>query len=343
VLVSAESLLRDFLEAQDPARRNELLEALVFEQAEPVVRRIVWRRLGTSAPVQDREDTVSDAVVELVGRLTTLHRGESNPIANFVGYAAVTAHHGCDHYLRFRFPQRHRLKARLRYLLESASGTYALWEAGSGAVVCGRLKWRGQPPAGPLDPGWFRAVPLAAAPDEKKIVAAIFEHMNAPLELDDLVEGAAALSGVIDESPASFEDAEQRVAAPANDAVERIDQRRRVEQLWLEIQELPHPQRVALLLNLRDDTGISALVSLPALGVASMRKIAVVLEMPAEELAALWGRLPLSDLEIAARLSLERQQIINLRKSARQRLARRTESGNIVSISSSRKEKVGRG
>ena len=122
------------------------------------------------------------------------------------------------------------------------------------------------------------------------------------------------------------------------DAVERIDQRRRVERLWIEIQELPIAQRIALLLNLRDDMGMSALVTLPALGVASMRQIAVALEMAAEELAGLWGRLPLSDLEIAARLSLQRQQVINLRKSARQRLARRT-GGNIVSISASGKER----
>jgi hypothetical protein len=339
--VTADASLRDFLEARDPARVSVLLEALVFEQAEPLVRRIVWRRLGTSMPAQDREDTVADAVAELLARLTTLHRGESAPIANFAGYAAVTAHHRCDHYLRFRFPQRHRLKARLRYLLESGK-QYALWERESGETICGLTKWRSQPAAGPLEPGWHRSVPLGPAPDERSIVAAIFAHVGAPLDLDDLVAGTAAFSGLTDEAPASWEDAEQRVAAPAIDAVERIDQRRHVERLWIEIQELPIAQRIALLLNLRDDTGMSALATLPALGVASMRQIAAALEMAAEELAGLWGRLPLSDLEIAARLSLQRQQIINLRKSARQRLARRA-GGNIVSISTSGKEKVGRG
>jgi hypothetical protein len=84
---------------------------------------------------------------------------------------------------------------------------------------------------------------------------------------------------------------------------------------------------------------MAALPAFPALGVASMRQIAAALEMPAEELAGLWGRMPLSDLEIAARLGLQRQQIINLRKAARQRLARRTAS-NIVSISTSKREKV---
>ena len=59
-----------------------------------------------------------------------------------------------------------------------------------------------------------------------------------------------------------------------------------------------------------------------------MRRIAEVIGIPAEELAALWSRLPLNDLEIATRLDLSRQQVINLRKSARQRLTRRL-AGNI--------------
>jgi hypothetical protein len=40
-------------------------------------------------------------------------------------------------------------------------------------------------------------------------------------------------------------------------------------------------------------------------------------------LAELWNRLPLSDLEIGARLGATQRQVINLRKAARERLARR--------------------
>ena len=48
------------------------------------------------------------------------------------------------------------------------------------------------------------------------------------------------------------------------------------------------------------------------------------LEMPAEEFVEVWKRLPLSDIEIAEMLGLTRQQVINLRKCARERLARNT-------------------
>jgi hypothetical protein len=43
------------------------------------------------------------------------------------------------------------------------------------------------------------------------------------------------------------------------------------------------------------------------------------------DLDELWDELPLDDLKIAARLGMTRQQVINLRKSARARLARRME------------------
>ena len=82
--------------------------------------------------------------------------------------------------------------------------------------------------------------------------------------------------------------------------------------------------RMALLLNLRDQSGDSALRLFPALGIASIRQIAGAMELDANEMALLWPRLPLDDLELAQMLQLSRQQVINLRKSARQRLARRS-------------------
>lgn len=65
----------------------------------------------------------------------------------------------------------------------------------------------------------------------------------------------------------------------------------------------------------------------PMSGVASLREIAMVLEIAPEELAALWQELPLDDATIARRLACTRQQVINLRISARKRLANRLGSG----------------
>jgi predicted DNA-binding protein (UPF0251 family) len=62
---------------------------------------------------------------------------------------------------------------------------------------------------------------------------------------------------------------------------------------------------------------------LPRTGTASLRVIADALDIPLPDLARLWHTLPLDDAQIAERLGVTRQQVINLRKSARDRLARR--------------------
>lgn len=115
----------------------------------------------------------------------------------------------------------------------------------------------------------------------------------------------------------------EALADPTPDARESLGFRSSLRALWVEIRQLPERQRAALLLGLRDDTGRSVLFLLPATGTASIREIAAALGWSAERLAGLWNDLPLNDHRIADLLSASRQQIINLRKSARERLGRR--------------------
>ena len=76
-------------------------------------------------------------------------------------------------------------------------------------------------------------------------------------------------------------------------------------------------------MNLRDSGGNGLIDLLISANVSSFSQLAGALSMTLEELAGLWNDLPLDDARIAARLGLERQQVINLRKAARARLARR--------------------
>lgn len=113
------------------------------------------------------------------------------------------------------------------------------------------------------------------------------------------------------------------MASSEQSILDRIAQRKYLELLWKEIQELPEKQRWALLLNLRDSDGQSVLPLMPSSGAASFEDIADALKIDVQELAHLWNQLPLEDTLIAERLEITRQQVINLRKSARERLARR--------------------
>jgi DNA-directed RNA polymerase specialized sigma24 family protein len=125
------------------------------------------------------------------------------------------------------------------------------------------------------------------------------------------------------ERSAVREDALLRLPDPAPDVALAFERRTYLARLWEEIRQLPPRQAAALLLNLRDGQGRNAAVLLPLTGVASLREMAAALELPPERLAELWGRLPLEDAALAGLLGVTRQQVINLRKSARERLARR--------------------
>ncbi|MFL6263485.1 MAG: hypothetical protein ACJ76Y_27650 [Thermoanaerobaculia bacterium] len=110
---------------------------------------------------------------------------------------------------------------------------------------------------------------------------------------------------------------------PTPDAAVAFERRTYLVRLWKEVRELPPRQAAALLLNLRDGQGRNAAALLPLTGIATLREMAAAVALPPERLAELWGRLPLEDAALAGILGVTRQQVINLRKSARERLARR--------------------
>src|SRR5262249_1519777 len=87
--------------------------------------------------------------------------------------------------------------------------------------------------------------------------------------------------------------------------------------LWQEIGELPPRQRAALLLGMASDELL--------LVAGAVSPVAGALGLPLAGLIALWPSLPLSRPALAARLEATLLQVSNLRKCARERLARRIE------------------
>ena len=346
-----DALLLPYIHAADEADSERLLTALVSEYVEPVIRQVIGSKLrvrfdrqGHASHNPDAEDLYSETLVQLLARLKECKASPADKaIGNLRSYVAVISYHTCYEYLRLKYPQRHNLKNRLRYLLTHQPGL-ALWENGSGDLLGGFAMWREQAKArtrsdrvqqllddprtalqsAPPRGGFQRQNPS----DLADVAAAVFNHTNHPIELDDLVNIVAGLWGIKDraERPATRdEDADPfaRVAEQRASVTAEVDQRLFLKWLWEEICQLPVRQRMALLLNLRDEQGGGVAAWLPITGIATMRQIAVALEMAAEEFARLWPRLPLGDASIAELLSITRQQVINLRKCARERLARR--------------------
>jgi RNA polymerase sigma factor (sigma-70 family) len=324
-------VLRDLVEAPDPVEAERRLAALIEERALPLVRRIAARKLKSFArdDAAEVEDLTAEALLALVSKLQALRTDPAtNPIESFDDYAATVTFHAFAHHLRRRHPERSRLKNRLRHAL-TRDRRLGLWPTVVG-LACGLAAWRPAPPSAEamarldalgVDPERLSRWTVRADGSGKDAGAVLREVLLAvggPVEFDHLVGTMTARAG-----PRSAPLAPGSLTDPAEPADVALDRRRAMERLWGEIGTLPVRQRAALLLNLRDAEGAGMLWVWPLSGVATVRQIAAVLEMPDVELAELWSRLPLPDQDVASRLGCTRQQVINLRAAARKRLANR--------------------
>jgi DNA-directed RNA polymerase specialized sigma24 family protein len=342
--------LTPFLEAHDESEADQALVRLISEEVNPLVKQIVSYKLracsvnGNQRSLNDVEDLCSETLVSLLARLSEIRaRRAVECIRNFRGYVAVTAYRACYEYLRRKYPQRHSLKNKLRYLLTHQPG-FALWETDDGEWMAGLSGWSRHAPAAGSQvlsaqvlrddrrasenrPATHTA---AAGANLMELLTSVFQHSGRVIELDELVD-IVAEAWKIKDQPFSSENDDER-ATLENIADERrqidrdVDRRIYLERLWAEISRMSPGHCAALLLNLKDAHGASAIELFLITGVASFKQLAGVLGQTEEWLATIWNNLPVDDLTIAEHLGVGRQQVINLRKSARQRLTKRMEA-----------------
>jgi DNA-directed RNA polymerase specialized sigma24 family protein len=324
------------LRARGEEAAEVALARLIEAHIEPVIRGVIRFKLRLDSGARaDEEDLAQEALAQWLAELRKLSaQPDERSISDARGLAATIAYRVCYGWLRRQTPRRRALRSRLQYALTRQAGL-ALWTDRRNLSIAGFAAWRDQSPA-PSEK--FRQLP----DDEKflalawrtsaewqgaklnELLALIFDYVGGPAAFDDLVSVVAALLQVKDEPTASTEGEMGGVdIASGDDVAVQVEKRIFLERLWQEVRELPRAQRVALLLNLREADGGGCLALFPATGVATLRQIADALELSAERFAELWPQLPLDDTTIGGLLELTRQQVINLRKSARERLARR--------------------
>ncbi len=344
-----DELLLPFIQADNEIESNSLLEQLVCNHAQPLIQSIINYKLKTSnahrsfnQDGQEAEDLSNEVTVRLVRALGECRTSpQERPIANLRSYVAVMAYNASDEYLRQKYPRRFSLKNKIKYILTHQSGL-ALWKDHKDEMVGGLALWQQAKKRG------IAVSPLSQQQNELKeflqkqftgksieqvnlsdLLTRIFAFSDSPVEIDELVTLVAELLGIRDlqmqtESDEASLENERHLSFDPREVLESsFDHRARLERVWKEVCALPVRQRAALLLNLKDEQGESAIVILPMVRIASLIQIAETLEMTAESLASIWNELPLEDTAIAERLGVTRQQVINLRKCARERLARR--------------------
>jgi RNA polymerase sigma factor (sigma-70 family) len=338
-------LLRSYLQTKDHDLSVHLETQLLTEEVEPIIKSALRQRLrhgplGSvhSTSYQSFEDVHSSAMLEVLVRLREMKRNaNATVVANFKAYvAAITYRVWCDH-LRKNSPLRAKLKRRLNYLLTRENG-FALWRDGED-WLCGFASWEKQKPSNNNkrvrslleDPRCLERSQIpstrAGANTLSEVVSSIFRFVEGPVRLNELVSTVSALVGT-DFTTVNFDDnqrvGQQEIRDSHPTVEETIEHRIFLEYIWSEILELPLRQRSALLLNLTGPGGQSVIALLPVLGIASVDQIAEALALSGTQLMNLWNELPLDDETIGRQLGASRQQVINLRKTARERLVRRS-------------------
>jgi DNA-directed RNA polymerase specialized sigma24 family protein len=345
--VGSQELFERYLAASTPDDDpGTILESLLTGCAQPILNRVVRSRLGSLYTPADACELASEAMLELLGRLRSLREPGAAANLPFDALAAGVAANTVYRFYARRFPEHNRLRKRLRYVVETGR-RFRLWLGSNGASVCG-LAAASAAEAGRIADAAdvercrerLRQRPIAAEP-LAPLVLEILRTLVRPIDLSRLTALVAEIAGLCEPSWVSpsegAEDIPGMPADPAPSAAIRLELRQRLSRLWPEILLLPVRNRCALLLSARDPSG-AALWLLVDLGVASFREAAGALEMAPEELAGLWNRLPLDDHEIAGRLGLGRQQVINLRSTARERLARREDQAGAIGARPIRQE-----
>lgn len=327
-------LLHPFLESPSESDAQLRLEDLMRDHVEPAIRQVLQRRIrlspgrtGTQSPEQNLEDILAEARLNVLRTLRQLKEKPQQSIQNFEGYVRAIADQAWDQQLRRMFPQRWRLKNQLRYLL-SHHPDFGLWRSTSGEMVAGKSAWKGREAAAgavPLDTD----VRLAGRKGTDRLVQLLcqaFQESGAPLEIEGLVNSMEKWLGTSDSGTLEDQgDPEllERLQDQRDTTQQRIENRMFLRRLWDEIVLLPERQRMAILFGLRDASGYPLAPLLPLLEVVSKMDIAVSLNLSSQEFAALWNQLPMDDRAIARYLQITPQQVINLRKCARQRLGRK--------------------
>lgn len=334
--VKIDVLLEPLLTEVSDHRADEILSQLITEHAQPVIKGVIRFKLRLNSfretQREEADDIQQEVVLQLLAQLQRFRKlPSSHPITDMRGMAAVIAHRTCARWMRRQFPERHALKNRLHYLLTRQRG-FSLWQDSEGKLLAGFAVWQQQLQStrnlADIEklPTHIRALKSDKPQELAELIASLFNYLGGPIEFDELVGGVAALQGISDqpiESLADDEDATFEPAAAEPDPAWRTEKKFFLERLWEELQQLPLNQRAALLLNLKDASGFGAITLFPATGIASVRKLAATLEIDPEEMAKMWNDLPIEDARIAELTGLTRQQVINARKSGRERLARR--------------------
>lgn len=341
----ADSILLSLLQTTDELEARRLQDELLLEHAAPVIRQTLRHRMRFYAGSADAslhppgaEDLFNDVIVKIIERLNELRsQPDHRTIRNFSIYVARIATNVWNDYLRVRRRERHRLKHKLRNLLDRHQD-FNVWKEADNLIFCGLAAWgnRGTLHSESVSPDRadeiverlrtkifpsknLREMPLS------KIAAETIKLIGHAIELNRLVEIVADLQGIKDQAPESLDAVESGLSQRLPDASPRSDSliegRDRLRQYWEEVKKLPTGQRNTICLSFEDESGEDLFSLLVDAGIVTAPELAAEFGLSLEAFDELWMRIPMLDnTELAEYLGVTRQQVSLWRFRAQSRL-----------------------
>jgi hypothetical protein len=344
VLPSAEQfdpLLLPFLSASDETEAEAELSELICRQRNETINQIVRNKLRVSLSPNDSShenqealELVTEVQLTLISTLRDLkNKLGSRSIGDFGAYVAAVTYNACNQLLRRKYPKRLQLKNKLRYLL-THEPQFGLWQKDRD-WLCGLAQWANS----------SRSIPAVQKLQQQKEGKQLLEHTpnldpTRHVLIDLLSRTFQTLGGAIslDEVVSLMIDqlhikedvmvSDDEPSISAEDSFSPFECQAQLRKLWNDICELPLRHRRALLLNLRDKNGADALELFVTARITTIRELSTTLGFESKAFASMWNELPWDDAKIADHLGLTRQQVINLRQSARAKLIRLRRSGD---------------
>jgi hypothetical protein len=227
-------LLLPFLNAGAEAEALDILTDVIRVHAEPVIKAIIRHKLrvfldgrGAGRAAQEAEDVESEVVLHL---LTKLREVKADPrargIGNFRSYVAHTTRHACHEVLRRKYPQRWRLKNRLRYLLTHHE-SFALWGGEGEEWLCGLAAWRDGRLRGAGAGRLESLLDARAAADRlgpggrnlqlinpSELLTAVFKYLNAPVTNFAAALNTYAVGGTVKVGTAALPSVTMKLTSP---------------------------------------------------------------------------------------------------------------------------------
>ncbi len=327
--------------SDESAVRDEINE-IIAEQADAIIRKILAHRLRLhlnshqDVNLLEAEDLYQTVILKF---FVSLNRQSIDLLPRHadqvISFIAAIAHNVCNDFLRMKYPERNRLKNRLRDLMRRHP-EFSCWKRDN-KTYCGYKKWFGQEES-PL------AIELLTELKERSreaeigklsverlaglsftnLITELFGFSGGPIDIDRLVRIVAKIQGIKDQPEESLDDEMApmiQLASSPTSSSEHLEVREFLRRLWKASCELPENQRKTFILTSADYAGESLLHRILREQIVTVSQIYEALAMTRREMIAIWDKLPMDTQTVAGLMGTNTNLVAKWRHRALNKLA----------------------